>query len=74
MNKENGFNAICFRDSAQNIGFSFRGTDLKTFSSLAADGLADIEAFLTNNTSQIYKAERLFNKYKNEAGQKGSFW
>lgn len=67
--KENGFNAICFRDSAQNIGFSFRGTDLKTFSSLAADGLADIEAFLTNNTSQIYKAERLFNRYKNEAGQ-----
>ena len=67
--KNSGFNAICFRDTYQNTGFSFRGTDVKTFSSLAADSLADIEAFLTNNTEQINQAQIFFNKHKNPASQ-----
>ena len=67
--KESGFNAICFRDANQNTGFSFRGTDVKTFSSLAADGLADIEAFLTNNNDQISQAQMLFDKHKHFAGK-----
>lgn len=69
-NKETGFNAICFKDSMQNVGFSFRGTDLKTFSSLAADGFADVEAFLTNNTKQISQAQALFEQYQNLDGKK----
>ena len=67
--QKSGFNAICFKDSSQNIGFSFRGTDLKTLSSLATDGLADLEAFLTNNTEQIIEAQTLFNQNKNNSGQ-----
>ena len=67
--KEKGFNALCFKDEGRNIGFSFRGTDLKTFSSFVADGIADIEAYLTNNTAQIEKADKLFNRYKNTLGR-----
>ncbi len=66
---KSGFNGICFKDSFQNIGFSFRGTDLKTLSSLATDGLTDIEIFLTNNTEQINEARTLFNKNKNSSTQ-----
>ena len=65
---EAGFNAICFKDIEGDVGFSFRGTDLKTFSSFANDGLADIEAFLTNSNIQIKQGNLLFNKYKNQLG------
>lgn len=65
---EDGFNAVCFKDEEGNKGFSFRGTDLKTFSSFATDGLADLEAFLTNTTKQIAQADALFSKYKNPLG------
>lgn len=68
-NQKSGFNAICFKDSMQNVGFSFRGTDLKTFSSLAADSLADVEAFLTNHNEQVEQAQTLFAKHQNLAGQ-----
>lgn len=60
-----GFNGICFKDSMRNVGFSFRGTDPKTFYSLATDGLADVEAFLTNHTEQVDEAQALFDKHKN---------
>lgn len=66
---QSGFNGICFQDSMQNVGFSFRGTDLKTFSSLATDSLADIEAFLTNHNKQINQAEALFLAHQNSSGQ-----
>lgn len=64
-----GFNGICFKDSIENIGFSFRGTDPKTLSSLAVDGLADVEAFLTDNTEQIEQAQMFFDQNKNDAVQ-----
>ena len=67
--KETGFNGICFKDSNQNVGFSFRGTDLKSFSRFAVDGANDVEAYLTNNTVQIDQAQTLFDKYKNISGQ-----
>ena len=67
-NKETGFNGICFKDSSQNVGFSFRGTDLKSFSRFAVDGANDVEAYLTNNTVQIDQAQRLFDKHKNISG------
>lgn len=66
---QSGFNGICFQDSMQNVGFSFRGTDLKTFSSLATDSLADIEAFLTNHNKQINQAEALFLAHQSSSGQ-----
>ena len=68
-NKEKGFNALCFKDAEESVGFSFRGTDLKTFSSFAVDGIADLEAYLTNNTNQIEEADKLFKKYKNIFGR-----
>lgn len=64
-----GFNGICFKDSTQNVGLSFRGTDPKTLSSLAVDSLADVEAFLTDNTEQIEQAQTFFNQNKNDAVQ-----
>lgn len=67
--EKSGFQGICFRDSKQNTGFSFRGTDVKTISSLAKDSLTDVEAFLTNNTEQINQAQLLFQKYQNSNGQ-----
>jgi len=67
--KETGFNAICFKDSLGEVGVAFRGTDLKTFSSLAADGFADLEAFLTNNTEQTNQAQALFEKNQNSNGR-----
>lgn len=63
--KINGFNAICFKDKEGNMGFSFRGTDPKNFSSFLIDGLADLEGYLTNETIQIKEADSIFNKYKN---------
>lgn len=64
-----GFNGICFKDSLENVGFSFRGTDPKTLSSLATDSLADVEAFLTDSTKQIEQAQMFFNQNKNDAVQ-----
>ena len=69
VDKKSGFNGICFKDSMQNFGFSFRGTDLKTLSSFKSDAIADIEAFLTNNTTQITDAQSLFNKHHSPTGQ-----
>ena len=66
---KSGFNGICFRDSMQNIGFSFRGTDLKTLSSLTIDSFADIEAFLTNHNEQVWQAQTLFAEHQSLTGQ-----
>ena len=68
-NSKSGFNGICFIDSMQNVGFSFRGTDFKTLASLTTDGFADIEAFLTNHNKQINQAEALFLAHQSSAGQ-----
>lgn len=67
--QKTGFNGICFKDSVENVGFSFRGTDPKTLSSLAVDSLADLEAFLTDNTAQIHHAEKFFKHHKKDTVQ-----
>lgn len=67
--KETGFNAICFKDFLGDVGVAYRGTDLKTFSSLATDSLTDLEAFLTNNTEQINQAQALFEQHQNSNGK-----
>lgn len=67
--EKTGFNGICFKDSNGNIGFSFRGTDLKTFSSLKSDLLEDIRAFLTDNNHQVAQAQSLFNTYHSSTSQ-----
>ena len=67
--KTSGFNGICFKDSKENTGFSFRGTDVKTLDSLIKDGMADIEAFLTNYTDQIEQANQFFKKHQNSNSQ-----
>ena len=66
---ENGFNMICFKDKDENMGFSIRGTDPKSFSSFMLDGLADLEGYLTNKTFQINEADFIFNSYKNKNGK-----
>lgn len=68
-NSKSGFNGICFIDSMQNVGFSFRGTDFKTLASLTTDGFADIEAFLTNHNEQVDQALSLFSKHQSSSGQ-----
>lgn len=66
---KSGFYSICFSDSSNNKGFSFRGTDVKSFSSLAKDSITDFEGFLTNDTEQISQANELFEQLSNNDGK-----
>ena len=66
--KITGFHAICFRDDEAHTGFSYRGTDVKSFSSLAKDSLSDFEAFVFNNTEQVDQAQYFFETHANPNG------
>lgn len=66
--KEYGFQAICFSDSSNNTGFTFRGTDAKNLSSFAQDAYTDMGSFLIDDTKQLSQANALFDKYANKDG------
>lgn len=69
IDKNSGFNAICFKDAKENTGFSFRGTDVKSLASLIKDGLSDFEAFVLNHTEQVNQAQSFFEKHQNSNSQ-----
>lgn len=60
-NAKSGFEGMCLEDEVGNIGFSFRGTDLKTFKSLLNDVGTDVISYLTaGKVGQIQDAQDMF--------------
>ena len=65
-----GLEAICFEDENETIGFSFRGTDLKSISSLLNDVRTDVVSYFDGGkTFQIRDAKKMFEKYGNKDGK-----
>ena len=68
-NDKSGFEGMCFEDEFGSVGFSFRGTDLKTFKSLLNDVSTDVISFFTSGkVTQVKDARKMFednfNKWK----------
>ena len=65
-----GLEAICFEDEEGTRGFSFRGTDLKSISTLLKDLRTDIVSyFIGGNTFQVRDAIKMFEEYGNKKGR-----
>ena len=65
-----GLEAICFEDENETRGFSFRGTDLKSISSLLNDVRTDVVSYFDGGkTFQIRDAKKMFEKYGNKDGK-----
>lgn len=64
-NEKTGFGAIAFKDSAGNVGMSFRGTDGITDIQDMSDNLA---TFLMGTSYQSIEAQRFFDKNKDPNG------
>lgn len=65
-----GLEAICFEDENGTRGFSFRGTDLKSISSLLNDVRTDVVSYFDGGkTFQIRDAKKMFEKYGNKDGK-----
>lgn len=64
-NEKTGFGAIAFKDSAGNVGMSFRGTDGITNLQDMSDNLA---TFLIGTSYQSIEAQRFFDKNKDAKG------
>lgn len=65
-----GLEAICFEDENEIRGFSFRGTDLKSISSLLNDVRTDVVSYFDGGkTFQIRDAKKMFEKYGNKDGK-----
>lgn len=66
---QTGFQAIAFKDSFDNIGISYRGSDCEWDNGGLKDwALADLGEFLTNDSKQIHQALDFFNKNKHKKG------
>lgn len=62
-NGKSGFEGMCFFDNFGNVGFSFRGTDLKTFKSLLNDVSTDVRSYLTaGKVEQVDDAKAMFEE------------
>lgn len=65
-----GLEAICFEDEEKVRGFSFRGTDLKSISSLLNDVRTDVVSYFDGGkTFQIRDAIKMFEEYGNKDGK-----
>lgn len=64
-----GFQAIAFKDSFENTGISYRGSDFEWHNGGLKDwALADVGEFLTNDSIQIHQAIEFFDQNKNQEG------
>ena len=66
---QTGFQAICFSDSLDNKGFSYRGTDVKDPIGLGLDVYSDVANVLTNESVQLEQANNFFEQYSNSDGK-----
>lgn len=61
-----GFYAMALKDSADNTGITFRGTDVSNPKGLILDSLTDANEFITNNDKQVEQAISFFEQYASE--------
>lgn len=69
QNEKASLSSIIFRDDNDNIGFSFRGTQVNSPKELALDSIYDVMEYITDDSKQIEEAKKVYNNNKSIDGK-----
>ena len=69
QNEKASLSCIILKDDSDNIGFSFRGTQVNSIKELALDSIYDVMEYITDDSKQIEEAKKLYNNNNNKDGK-----